>query len=225
MVDKSYNHMKRGVIIVQIPARNEEKTIGKTIKNIPRRIDDHKVEVLVINDNSTDNTEKVNAERLRNALLSIMSHELRTPVNVIMNNLSLFKLQGSNNEIKEELIQDMQATSSRLKSLVNNIIYLAKLSDPSNKPCPTVTSIDNLIKKEIENLVLHSTGQKKNDDFIEAQIVQPIRAVNIAKVIHGKAKTGTPDLTDLYFQSIAILSEEKGIPLEQRDAGASEKNG
>jgi glycosyltransferase involved in cell wall biosynthesis len=59
MVDESYNLMQRGLIIVQIPARNEEKTIGNTIKNIPRKINNHKVEVLVINDNSKDNTEKV----------------------------------------------------------------------------------------------------------------------------------------------------------------------
>jgi glycosyltransferase involved in cell wall biosynthesis len=59
MVNNTYNPMQKGLIMVQIPARNEEKTIGTTIKNIPRKINNHKVEVLVINDNSTDNTEDV----------------------------------------------------------------------------------------------------------------------------------------------------------------------
>lgn len=49
----------RGLIIVQIPARNEEKTIGSTIKRIERKIYNYNVKVLVINDNSTDNTKDV----------------------------------------------------------------------------------------------------------------------------------------------------------------------
>ena len=36
MAINSYNSMQKGLIIVQIPARNEENTIGNTIKNIPR---------------------------------------------------------------------------------------------------------------------------------------------------------------------------------------------
>ncbi len=46
-------------IIVQIPAYNEEKTIGLVIKDIPRKINNHKVEVLVIDDGSRDKTSQV----------------------------------------------------------------------------------------------------------------------------------------------------------------------
>ena len=46
-------------IIVTIPAYNEEKTIGKVITEIPREIEGiDQIEVLVINDGSTDNTVK-----------------------------------------------------------------------------------------------------------------------------------------------------------------------
>ena len=44
-------------LVVMIPAYNEEKTIGKVIREIPRTIDGFdKVEVLVVNDGSSDNT-------------------------------------------------------------------------------------------------------------------------------------------------------------------------
>lgn len=44
-------------LVIMIPAYNEEKTIGKVIEEIPRDIENvDKVEVLVINDGSTDNT-------------------------------------------------------------------------------------------------------------------------------------------------------------------------
>jgi glycosyltransferase involved in cell wall biosynthesis len=46
-------------LVVMIPAYNEEKTIGKVIKEIPRKIKGFKVKVLVINDGSTDKTVKV----------------------------------------------------------------------------------------------------------------------------------------------------------------------
>lgn len=46
-------------LIVTIPAYNEEKSIGKVIRSVPRRIKGiEKVEVLVANDGSTDNTVK-----------------------------------------------------------------------------------------------------------------------------------------------------------------------
>lgn len=47
-------------LIVTIPAYNEEESIGKVIKEIPRKIEGiDKVEIIVISDGSTDNTVKV----------------------------------------------------------------------------------------------------------------------------------------------------------------------
>jgi len=45
-------------IIVMIPAYNEEQTIAQVIRDIPREINDHCVEILVINDGSKDDTVK-----------------------------------------------------------------------------------------------------------------------------------------------------------------------
>jgi len=55
---ENFHKMKK--LIVQIPAYNEQKTIGKVIKEIPRRIDGiSKVKVLVIDDGSTDKTVEI----------------------------------------------------------------------------------------------------------------------------------------------------------------------
>ena len=59
MIDNMYNRMGNGLIIVQIPARNEGKTIAGVIKRIPRKINNHKIKVLVINDASDDDTAKI----------------------------------------------------------------------------------------------------------------------------------------------------------------------
>lgn len=46
-------------IIVFLPAHNEEASIGEVIAQIPRQIDRYSVEVLVLNDGSTDQTVQV----------------------------------------------------------------------------------------------------------------------------------------------------------------------
>lgn len=51
--------MKKPVTTVIIPAFNEEQSIGKVVMDIPRSIVDH---VIVVNNNSTDNTVKVASE-------------------------------------------------------------------------------------------------------------------------------------------------------------------
>jgi glycosyltransferase involved in cell wall biosynthesis len=58
------NNKKHLKLIVQIPAYNEEATIAKVIKEIPRKINGiDKVEVLVVDDGSKDKT----SEEARNA--------------------------------------------------------------------------------------------------------------------------------------------------------------
>ncbi len=50
-------------LVVMIPAYNEEKTIGSVIEEIPRKIQGiDSVQVLVINDGSTDKTVEVARE-------------------------------------------------------------------------------------------------------------------------------------------------------------------
>jgi len=48
--------IQRKKLIVQIPAYNEAENIGKVIKEIPRKTNDHEVIIIVIDDGSTDDT-------------------------------------------------------------------------------------------------------------------------------------------------------------------------
>lgn len=62
-------------LIVLIPAYNEEKSIGKVIKAIPRKIQGiTKIEVCVIDDGSTDHTKQVAKVAGANYIVSNVSH-------------------------------------------------------------------------------------------------------------------------------------------------------
>ncbi len=60
----------KGLVI--IPVFNEEQVIYKVISKIPQKIERHKLDILVINDGSTDLTE----ERVRKTKAKVLSHPL-----------------------------------------------------------------------------------------------------------------------------------------------------
>ena len=62
-------------LVVQIPVFNEERTISQVIKSIPRRIPNiSKVEILVVDDGSSDNTVKVAKKSGAHHILSLKKH-------------------------------------------------------------------------------------------------------------------------------------------------------
>lgn len=57
--------------IVVIPAFNEECSIGKVIRKIPREVADFDMQILVVNDGSTDDTVKVSKDAGANYVLDL----------------------------------------------------------------------------------------------------------------------------------------------------------
>ena len=76
----------------------------------------------------SDQTDKIEADQMRNHFLTVVSHELRTPLSIMMNYLALLGHKNYNPEKIEEIIKDMTLTGRGLKYLVNNIVDLSNLS-------------------------------------------------------------------------------------------------
>jgi len=63
-------------LIIQIPCFNEEKTLPQTLKDLPKKIEGiDKIEVLVVDDGSSDDTIKVARDNGVAHVLKLPSHQ------------------------------------------------------------------------------------------------------------------------------------------------------
>ena len=111
-----------------------------------------------------DQTESINAERMRVSFFSIAAHELRTPVSINMNYLALLHRKRDNDDEYSEIIQGMQTANHRLMVLVNQIITLASLSNHFYATNRSLTDINQLIQSKISKL--KSEADEKKVSFI-----------------------------------------------------------
>jgi two-component system sensor histidine kinase KdpD len=72
---------------------------------------------------------QVEAEQMRNALLSTVSHDLRTPLTVIAGSASsLLEGEGHlDSQTKQELVQNIYEEARRLDRLVHNLLEMSRL--------------------------------------------------------------------------------------------------
>jgi len=106
-------------LIINIPAYNEEETIGKTIKNLPRTFDGiDEVLVQVINDGSKDNTATI----ARNAGANIVvSHTTNRRLGVAFNSAVESALENDA-DIMINIDADGQFDSGEIPSLLKPIL-------------------------------------------------------------------------------------------------------
>ena len=87
---------------------------------------------------------------------------------------------------------------------------------------------EHLNPSQIADMVLRSTEQKQDDDFIEVQVLRPIGISNIARVIrcveNHTITSGAVEIASLDCRIISLLLRERGISLEQKNARQNEQD-
>jgi two-component system phosphate regulon sensor histidine kinase PhoR len=106
-----------------------------------------------------DQTESINAERMRDSFFSVAAHELRTPVSVITNYLALLRGNREFDDGSREMVEEMQTANRRLTVLVNRIISLANLSNRTYAPKRADTDIGRLIQSKVLKLKPEADGK------------------------------------------------------------------
>ena len=75
---------------------------------------------------------QVESERLRNSLLSTISHDLRTPIASVVGMAETLKMtKPAPSPIQEDLLDGIRQAALRMKSLVNNLLDMARLESGS----------------------------------------------------------------------------------------------
>jgi signal transduction histidine kinase len=100
----------------------------------------------------SDETERVEAERMRDFFLSSVAHELRTPINIVLNYLALLRSPNFTSRDAQEILTDMDTVGKRLKYLTNNLVLLAAVSNADAVVEREPVDIVQLIRAQVETL-------------------------------------------------------------------------
>jgi two-component system sensor histidine kinase KdpD len=97
---------------------------------------------------------RVDAEQLRNALLSSVSHDLRTPLGVITGATSalLQKNPPKDEATQEQLLRTAHAEAIRLTQLVHNLLEMTRLEAGAMKVQKELQSIEDVVGAALDRL-------------------------------------------------------------------------
>ena len=124
-------------------------------------------------------TVQVESERLRNSLLSAISHDLRTPIATVVGlaeTLGMTKPVPSAQQI--ELLESIQLAALRMKSLVNNLLDMARLESGAVRLNRQWQPLEEVIGSAIESCA--SVLEKRN---IQVNLAADLPLIHIDAVL------------------------------------------
>ncbi len=135
----------------------QQKLLDTFIRQIAQAI----IRVRLV-EQARDTQLKMEAEQLRNSLLSSISHDLRTPLATIVGSASaLAENDGSlTPEDQVELSNAIYEEAQRMSSLVNNILDMARLDSGSVKLNKQWHPVEEVIGTVLTRLQKHLQGRK-----------------------------------------------------------------
>ncbi|MFZ1730391.1 MAG: ATP-binding protein [Bacteroidota bacterium] len=117
------------------------------------------------------------SDRLKSAFLANMSHEIRTPMNGILGFAELLKEKDLSGEQQQEYIRMIEKSGSRMLSIINDIVDIAKIESGQMKASAQETSLNEqmdfiytLFKNECEKKGMQLSCKKslaEREDVID----------------------------------------------------------
>ena len=165
------------------------------------------------------------ARQQNNFMLSV-THELKTPLAATKLYLQTIQKHKLSEEKQIELIQKALDESSRLETLVEQILTASRLEQQAMPRLVTSMSLKDFLNKLIAIQEKRFTVSIRINDFTDIQLdTDPLIFTNILNnLIENAYKYGYTDqgidLTvskDDQYVSIAVRDYGKGIPVEQQD--------
>ncbi|MDD5126392.1 DUF4118 domain-containing protein, partial [Methylovulum sp.] len=165
------------------------------------------------------------AERLRNSLLSSISHDLRTPLATIVGSASTL-VEDDNSlkpEDKLELNRAIYEEAQRMSSLVNNILDMARLDAGTVEPNKQWYPLDEIIGVVLNRLQKRLKGRRMTVKLPPGILMVYVDAVMIEQVLINLLENAlryTPDNSPLEVTAkasadsveISVADQGQGLP-------------
>lgn len=111
------------------------------------------------------------SDRLKTAFLTNMSHEIRTPMNAIIGFSELIAEPSTNQDSREEFVEQIYISSKMLLKLIDDIIDVSQLDSGNIKLSKTKFDLTTQLYKLFDRFKLEK--QKENKDKIELLLHNP----------------------------------------------------
>jgi len=157
---------------------------------------------------------EMEAERLRNSLLSSISHDLRTPLATIVGSASTL-VEDDNSlkpEDKRELNRAIYEEAQRMSSLVNNILDMARLDAGKVEPNKQWYPLDEIIGVVLNRLQKSLTGRRMTIKLPPGMLMVYVDAVMIEQVLINLLENAlryTPDNSPLEITAVISADSVK----------------
>ena len=173
---------------------------------------------------------EIEAERLRNSLLSSISHDLRTPLNTIVGSASTLveEDQALQAEDKLELCRAIYDEGLRMASLVNNILDMAKLDAGAVEINKQDTPLEEIIGMVLTRLQKRLTGRQVTVKlppgmpmiYADALMIEQVLINLLENVLRYTPEQSPIDISAKTSETtidIAITDQGPGIPTGLED--------
>jgi len=210
-------------LVVLIPAYNEEADIEKTILNIPRKIFGiDKIEVVVVNDGSTDKTEEL---AFNAGADKIISHKTNMGVgaafmtgirNAISMNADIVTVLEAHSQFDFKQIPDL------INPILNRQFDVVIGSRFSNGPPQDMPKIKQIGNKIFSKLISFMIGQKFTDTQTGVRAYSKDAISNIA-IVHEFTYTQEV-LIDLKFKGFTICEVPMRVSYDKKRKSRVVKN-
>jgi len=164
---------------------------------------------------------RVEADRLRAALLTSISHDLKTPLAAIVGAAGTLKdLSGSlNNKAKADLLATVLDESERLNRFIANLLDMTKLEAGSFKPNTGAHDVGEIVATALERtsklLARHKIELEMPADLPMLELDPILFEQVLVNLLDNAAKYAPPDTT----LRISSWQEDDKVKLEVADEG------
>lgn len=167
-----------------------------------------------------DRTEKERAELIRREFSANVSHELKTPLTTISGYAELIKNGWIHTKDIEEVGGKIYRESSRLLSLINDIIKISHLDEGDGVSCDEEQELSAILKETIERLSEIAKAKDVTLELVESDpIIYKTMGRNMEELFYNLIENGIKYNKEGGKVFLSLKSKEKGFDFLVTDTG------